>query len=161
MRKDFIIFLDNLFLLIKHSLLYNIQYQLGNPALPRVFRKSQPSQFRNLKPSWEPSFCSPGFHNQNLRQIDQRLLFIFIYIYFSCLPFCLGLCLFVSKKRQNGWTDGAQIFCCGTSGDPKEGFWMIKFSKIKLNRLLISDLLVLGCFGIYCSFSAYLHSNIR
>ena len=90
----------------------------------------------------------------------QRLLFIFIYIYFSCLPFCLGLCLFVSKKRQNGWTDGAQIFCV-TSGEPMEGFWMIKFSKIKLNRILISDLLVLGCFGIYCSFSADLHSNIR
>ena len=43
------------------------------------------------------------------------------------------VCLFVSKKRQNGWTDRAQIFC-GTSRDPREGLWMIEFSKISLHQ---------------------------
>ena len=38
---------------------------------------------------------------------------------------CLSVCLFVSNKRQNGWTDRAQIFC-GTSRDHMEGLWMIK-----------------------------------
>ena len=31
------------------------------------------------------------------------------------------VCVFVSKKRQNGWTDQAQILC-GNSRDPREGF---------------------------------------
>ena len=36
------------------------------------------------------------------------------------------VCLFVSNKRQNGWTDRAQIFC-GTSRDPREGYEWSKF----------------------------------
>ena len=46
---------------------------------------------------------------------------------------CLFVCLFVSNKRQNGWTDRAQIFC-GTSRDPREGSWMIKISNICLHQ---------------------------
>ena len=53
-----------------------------------------------------------------------------------CLSVCFDVCLFVSNKRQNGWTDRAQIFC-GTSRDHREGLWMIKFSKICLNKNLI------------------------
>ena len=30
---------------------------------------------------------------------------------FSIYILCLSICLFVSNKRQNGWTDPAQIFC--------------------------------------------------
>ena len=41
------------------------------------------------------------------------------------------VCLFVSNKRQNGWTDRAQIFC-GTSREPREGLWIIKISNICL-----------------------------
>ena len=52
-------------------------------------------------------------------------------IYKFSLSVCLGVCLFVSNKRQNGWTDRAQIFGV-TSQDPREGLWMIKFSKICL-----------------------------
>ena len=52
-------------------------------------------------------------------------------IYKFGLSVCLFVCLFVSNKRQNGWTDRAQNFC-GTSCDPREGLWMIKFSKICL-----------------------------
>ena len=47
------------------------------------------------------------------------------------LLFCLGVWLFLSNKHQNGWTDRAQFFC-GTSRDPKEGSWIIEFSKICL-----------------------------
>ena len=50
-------------------------------------------------------------------------------IYKFGLSVCLSVCLFVSNKRQNGWTDRAQIFC-GTSRDPREGLWMIKILKI-------------------------------
>ena len=45
-----------------------------------------------------------------------------LYINLACLSVCLSVCLFVSNKRQNGWTDRAQIFC-GTSCDPREGLW--------------------------------------
>ena len=41
-------------------------------------------------------------------------------------------------KRQNGWTDRVQIFC-GTSRDPREGLWMIKFSKICFHQNLIFE----------------------
>ena len=43
----------------------------------------------------------------------------------SIYKFGLSVCLFVSNKRQNGWTDRAQIFC-GTSRDHREGLRMIK-----------------------------------
>ncbi len=40
------------------------------------------------------------------------------------------VCLFdVSNKRQNGWTDRAQIFC-GTSHDHREGLWIINILKM-------------------------------
>jgi len=45
------------------------------------------------------------------------------------LSVCLSVCLLVSNKRQNGWTDRAQIFC-GTSRDPREGLWIIEILKI-------------------------------
>ena len=45
----------------------------------------------------------------------------------------LSVCLFVSNKRQNGWTHWAQIFW-GILRDPREGLWMIKFSKICLHQ---------------------------
>ena len=45
----------------------------------------------------------------------------------------MSVCLFVSNKRQNGWTDRAQIFC-GTSRDPREGLWIIKISNIWLHQ---------------------------
>ena len=51
---------------------------------------------------------------------------------------CLFVCLFVSNKRQNGWTARANIFC-GISRDPREGLWMIKFSKICLHQNLILE----------------------
>ena len=46
-------------------------------------------------------------------------------IYKFGLSVWVSVCLFVSNKRQNGWTDRAQIFCW-TSRDHREGLWMIK-----------------------------------
>ena len=43
------------------------------------------------------------------------------------------ICLFVSNKRQNGWTDRVQIFCV-TSRNPRESLWSIEFSKICLHQ---------------------------
>ena len=48
----------------------------------------------------------------------------------------LSVCLFVSNKRQNSWTNQAQILF-GTSHDPWEGLWMINISKISLQQNLI------------------------
>ena len=49
------------------------------------------------------------------------------------LSVCLSICLFVSNKSQNGWTDRAQIVC-GTSRDPREGLWMIEILNICLHQ---------------------------
>ena len=46
----------------------------------------------------------------------------------SIYKFGLSVCLFVSNKRQNGWTDQAQFFC-GTIRDHREGLRMIKILK--------------------------------
>ena len=82
------------------------------------------------------------------------LLFFFsnlLYINLACLFVCYVVCLFVSNKRQNGWTDRAQIFCA-TSRDPREGLWMIKISNICLhqNSNFIKFLKILKIHEIFC-----------
>ena len=69
----------------------------------------------------------------------------------SIYKFGLSVCLFVSNKRQNGWTDRAYIFC-GTSRDPREGLWMIKISNICLhqNSIFIKFLKILKNHEIFC-----------
>ena len=57
----------------------------------------------------------------------------FLSIYKFGLSVCLFVFLFVSNKRQNGWTDRAQIFS-GTSRYPREGLWIIKISNICLHQ---------------------------
>ncbi len=73
---------------------------------------------------------------------------VHLYINLACLSVCLFVCLFVSNKRQNGWTDRAQIFC-GTSRDHREGLWMIKISNICLhqNSIFIKFLKILKTLG--------------
>ena len=63
----------------------------------------------------------------------------------------MSVCLFVSNKRQNGWTDRAQIFC-GTSRDPTEGLWMIKISNTCLhqNSISIKFFKILKIHKIFC-----------
>ena len=61
----------------------------------------------------------------------------------SIYKFGLSVCLFVSNKRQNGWTDQAQIFC-GASRDPREGLWMIEI----LNICLHQNSIFIKCFKI-------------
>ena len=63
------------------------------------------------------------------------LIYVFI-CNLSIYILCLSVCLFVSNKRQHGWTDQALILC-GTLHDPREGLWMIKISKISLQQQLI------------------------
>jgi len=68
-----------------------------------------------------------------------------------CLSVCLSVFLFVSNKRQNGWTDRAQIFC-GIFRDPREGLWMIKISNICLhqNSISIKFFKILKIHEIFC-----------
>jgi len=63
----------------------------------------------------------------------------------------LFVCLFVSNKRQNGWTDRAQIFC-GTSRDSRECLWKIKISNICLhqNSIVIKFFEILKIREIFC-----------
>ena len=77
--------------------------------------------------------------------------------YILCCLFWVFVCLFLSNKRQNGWTDLAQILC-GTSRDPREGLLMIKicvkkffsakFWKCVKNYIVIRKL-VCFCFRLY------------
>ena len=68
----------------------------------------------------------------------------------SIYKFGLSVCVFASNKRQNGWTDRAQIFC-GTSRDHMEGLWMIKISNICLrqNSIFIKFLKILKIHEIF------------
>ena len=76
-------------------------------------------------------------------------------IHIWVLPYlfgCLGVCLFVCiQKRQNGWTDRAQIFC-GTSRDSREGLWIIKISNICLhqNSIVIKFFKILKIREFFC-----------
>ena len=60
----------------------------------------------------------------NMIQSMYFLLILIFIVYISMYKFglsvCLSVCLFVSNKRQNGWTDRVQILCV-TSRDHKEG----------------------------------------
>ena len=86
-----------------------------------------------------------------LRENKGLTLFRTISIYKFGLSVCLSVCLFVSNKRQNGWTDRAQIFC-GTSRNHREGLWMIKISNICLhqNSIVIKFLKILKIREIFC-----------
>ena len=54
------------------------------------------------------------------------LITIYMWIWFVCLFVLVFVCLFVSNKRQNGWTDRAQIFC-GTIETPGKVYEWSKF----------------------------------
>ena len=73
------------------------------------------------------------------------------YMYVYCCLLFIVVCLFVSNKRQNGWTDRAQIFC-GTSRDSREGLWIIKISNMCLyqNSIVIKFFKILKIREIFC-----------
>ena len=83
------------------------------------------------------NFCSQGFSVNPLSEIlfFVKKIFCFksIYIVYTLLVWvervCLSVCLFVSYKRQNGYTDLVQILY-RNSRDPRECLWMFEFSKI-------------------------------
>ena len=64
-------------------------------------------------------------HNSQIRGPD------YLYIYFAFLFVCLSVCLVVSNKRQNGWTDWSQFFC-GASRDPRERLFIHNIHKEKM-----------------------------
>ena len=59
-------------------------------------------------------------------EVFKNLEFEIIYFIWKIytLLVCLFVCLIVSNKRQNGWTDWTQILC-GTSHNPREGFLFV------------------------------------
>ena len=65
-------------------------------------------------------------HKQTDKQTERLQLYLHPFI--NLAYFCVFVGLFESNKRQNGWTDRAQILC-ETSRDPGKGFWMIKILK--------------------------------
>jgi len=69
-----------------------------------------------------PFVGNPVF-KQNFFLLDPMLLFYYI-LYVSVCPF-------VNNKRENGWTDQAQILC-GTSYDLREGLWMLRNTEKKV-----------------------------
>ena len=64
----------------------------------------------------------------------ERLTELYIDLYVNLI--CLSVWLFLSNKRQNDWTDWAQILC-GVLRDPREGLWMIKILKICVSNFFI------------------------
>jgi len=96
----------------------------------------------------------PLIHRKNLSNVVLTIfqwVLYYLYINLACLSVCLFVCLFVSNKRQNGWTDRAQILC-GTSRDQGEGLWRIKISNICLhqNSIVIKFLKILKIREIFC-----------
>ena len=85
---------------------------------------------------------------------DIYLVTLISYTYFVCMV--------VSNKRQNGWTDQAWILC-GTSHDPREGLLMRKISKISHQQNSISiELWKFRTFSykLFCRFCFELHPSI-
>ena len=80
-----------------------------------------------------------------------RLWTTVLSLYKFSLSVCLGVWMFVSNKRQNSWTDQAQILC-ETSCGHREGLWMIKISNICLhqNSIYIKFLKILKIHEIFC-----------
>ena len=89
--------------------------------------------------------------NRELKKYFNSEKNMYLYINLACLSVCLFVCLFVSNKRQNGWTDRAQILC-GTSRDPREGLWMIEILNICLhqNSIFIKFFKILKIHETFC-----------
>ena len=100
---------------------------------PRVMHSKPIRTSPPLKTMHKP--CRPTSPPEVGSEVNRKRFYISgvikssIYIYLRCL----SVCLFVSKKRQNGWTDRAQILC-GISHDPREGLRMIQISKVSLQQ---------------------------
>ena len=54
----------------------------------------------------------------------------------SIYKLSLSVCLFVSKKRQNAWTDQAQILCGKVYGQSDFKYVILKYFYLKLNNLV-------------------------
>ena len=80
---------------------------------------------------------------------------LYIYVYFSCL----GVCSFVSNKRQNGWTDRTHILWDlvwpqGSFMDDWLDLWKFENSRKKTVRCLFT------CLYLYNSCYSYNHIQL-
>ena len=58
---------------------------------------------------------------------------IYLYLYFACLSVCLYVRLYpINVKTAK--PIGPKL-CCVTSRDPREGLWLMEFSKICLQQI--------------------------
>jgi len=60
---------------------------------------------------------------------------IFTSIYIFCLSVCVLVCLLVSNKRQNGWTDQAQLFYGTFRMTPGKVYGWSNFQKFATNKI--------------------------
>ena len=156
---------------------------MGGGGGPYIFRKFQiyEAPSFNSEMFWKYPFIYSSDFIYILLCLGDILIFtntsiwvyvlLHLYIYKFGLSVCLFVCLFVSNKRQNGWTDRAQFFC-GTSRDHREGLWMIKISNICLhqNSIFIKFLKILKihdflwksanyfCFVLRCTQREHVHN---
>ena len=75
--------------------------------------------------SFKPNIWIKLFENF-VKNIDNPVFLTQFCIYLYINLARPSVCLFVSNKRQNGWTDRAQFFC-GTSRDHREVYEWSKF----------------------------------
>ena len=80
--------------------------------------------FRQNFKKWLKIYNEDFYYLKNLRMCTfySYTLLVWVSVFFS------------SNKRQNSWTDRAQILC-GTSHDPREGLWNIKTGKKILENI--------------------------
>ena len=118
------------------SLFFKLLEQKQAMDILRIWNwaQSQPVSIYFYFKSWNCSgfFVHPTPALQNFilppppfTKVLVALLEIYIYIV------CMSVRIFVSNKRQIGWTDRS-------SHDPRKGLWMIKIPKLCLNKIRFS-----------------------
>ena len=85
--------------------------------------------------------------NQLHKTIHNGISSIYKFGLSVCLSVMVSVCLFVSNKRQNGWTDRGPNFLWD-----REGLWKIKISNICLhqNSIVIKFFKILKIHEIFC-----------
>ena len=79
------------------------------------------------------SFCHSTVFTRSRITFGSHCMYVFIYK--LCLSVWVDVCLFISNKRQNGWTNWAHIFC-GPHVFPGMVFGWTNFQKFTSNKIL-------------------------
>ena len=91
-----------------------------------AFKKAYLQKCYNFKLIKVEEMLKPETDLNKSTKYRKKMYLQHLYINLACLSVCLSVCLCVSNKRQNGWTDRAQIFC-GTLGTPGKVYEWSKF----------------------------------